>query len=252
MKELNFPLLEPDDIDLKIKQCTAKGIIMLAYKNARTDMRILDETVGPFNWKREHREVKGVLYCTISIFDERHGVWISKEDCGIKSRDDGEGNATKGEASDAFKRAGSCWGIGRELYSAPFLFLKVPTKEDGVTKSGKKRYVPEYPNETYRVSEIGYDDKRRINRLVIVDKFNNPVYQYGESKDGLKQYCEICGSEIIPFTNQDGKFVTVEQSIKGTIEVFGQILCYKCYQAMVNERNVKKKMAKEEKYAGKS
>ena len=124
-------LLTREDIEVKIKQVFEKGVVALLYKTARTDMQILDETYGPLNWDTDYKEIKGNLYCGIGVDNGERLVW--KWDCGIESREDGEGNEKKGEASDAFKRAGFKWGIGRELYTAPFIFIKAETTE----KNGK-------------------------------------------------------------------------------------------------------------------
>jgi hypothetical protein len=98
---------------------------------------------------------------------------LTKWDCGIESRADDDGNEKKGEASDAFKRAGFRWGIGRELYTVPFIFLFTQTEKD---KVGKYK-LSGFP--AFSVKDIEYDDKRRINKLVIVDeKSGKAVYTY--------------------------------------------------------------------------
>lgn len=106
-----FRLLTADDIEVKVKKVQANGAVLLLYKTARTDMDILDESVGAENWTDDYKEIKGNLYCAISIYEKEKGQWISKWDCGIESREDGDGNEKKGEASDAFKRAGFRWGM---------------------------------------------------------------------------------------------------------------------------------------------
>ena len=168
---LTFPLLGPDDIEVKIKKVSGKGAIGVLYKTSRTDMRILDEVVGPFGWKDAYDEIKGNLYCTIFIRDDT-GEWIGKTDCGTESREDGEGNEKKGEASDAFKRAGFKWGIGRELYSSPFIFLRIETEQD----NGRWKVTDPYFKPV--VKEIEYDDLRRINFLSITDTKGTVVYTY--------------------------------------------------------------------------
>ena len=60
------------------------------------------------------------MYCGISIYDNDKKEWITKWDCGVESA---FGDKEKGEASDAFKRAGFKWGIGRELYTSPFIWI---------------------------------------------------------------------------------------------------------------------------------
>lgn len=166
MKEIR--LLNADDIDVKVKQVSEKGAVLLLYKNARVDMNILDETFGAENWECDYKEIKDNLYCGIGvrISEEKPFVW--KWDCGIESREDG-GNEKKGEASDAFKRAGFKWGIGRELYTAGFTFASVPTIQNGSS------YKLANPFEKFKVKEIGYTD-RNITKLIIVDSKGNVVY----------------------------------------------------------------------------
>ena len=117
----NFRKLNADEIECRIGQIKATGLTLLLYKDARCDMNILDETVGPLNWKREH--TRDNRNCIVSIYDEEKKEWISKEDTGTESNTEAE----KGLASDSFKRACVNWGIGRELYTAPFIWVK---KED--------------------------------------------------------------------------------------------------------------------------
>ena len=112
-----FRLLRADEIETRVSTCTDKGITLLLYKDARADMNILDETVGAFGWKREH--TRDNANCTVSIWDDIKKQWIAKEDTGTESNTEKE----KGLASDSFKRACFNWGIGRELYTAPFIYI---------------------------------------------------------------------------------------------------------------------------------
>lgn len=170
-----FPLLKADQIECKVKQATSRGAALLLYKTARTDYDVLDQTVGPYNWQASYQEIKGNLYCTIAIRDPESDQWISKSNCGIESRDDGEGNEKKGEASDAMKRAGVTWGIGRELYTSPFIIADVPVDPDGAN-----RYKLKDKYERFDVAAIEYDDQRRISALTITGKFGRVVYTYPE------------------------------------------------------------------------
>ena len=172
-----FRLLNADEIEVKVKQVTEKGAVALLYKTARTDMTLLDETVGAENWQTDYREIKGNMYCGIGIWvdSERNSGYVWKWNCGTESREDGEGNEKKGEASDAFKRAGTTWGIGRELYTAPFIFLNVETKE----KNGKYYLADKF--QTFEVSEITYNENRTIKSVVIVDNHGTVVYGRGSS-----------------------------------------------------------------------
>lgn len=116
---MKFRDLNVDEIECRIAQVKSNGVMLLLYKDARCDMKILDETVGQENWQRDHKEYKGNLFCGIGIWDKTNSQWVWKWDCGAESFSDKE----KGEASDSFKRAGFNWGIGRELYTAPFVWI---------------------------------------------------------------------------------------------------------------------------------
>lgn len=162
MKEI--PLLTKEDIECRIQSVNDKGAVLLLYKTARADMRILDEVFGAMNWQRHHEVVNGNLFCTISIYDPDKGQWVSKQDCGVPSNTQGE----KGEASDAFKRAGFSWGIGRELYDSPFIWI-----------AGK---VGKY--DRFHVTDIQYDrEKREFIRLVIFDDKGKERYRLGTKTD---------------------------------------------------------------------
>ena len=126
-----FRDLRADEIECRVQSVKPFGLVLLLYKDARVDMNILDETVGASNWQREHYECKGNLYCRVGIrcdnvkYIEANGdtgiapEWVWKSDCGTESNTE----AQKGEASDSFKRACFNWGIGRELYTAPYTWI---------------------------------------------------------------------------------------------------------------------------------
>lgn len=124
-----FRTLTADEIDCRIAQVKGSGVSLLLYKDARCDQNILDETVGPMNWQRHHN--RDNANCVVSIWDAEKKQWIEKEDTGTESRTERE----KGLASDSFKRACFNWGIGRELYSAPFIFIKAD--KCNITTDGK-------------------------------------------------------------------------------------------------------------------
>lgn len=169
--------LTSNEIEVKVKQITEKGAIVLLYKTARVDMEILDETYGAMNWQCEYETIKDNLYCKIGVYDKEKNQWIWKQDCGIESRADGDGNEKKGEASDAFKRAGFKWGIGRELYTAPFTFLAVPTEQDE-----KGRWQLKERFQKFSVDGVWYDGDG-IAALVIKDNKGNNVLAW--KKDGF-------------------------------------------------------------------
>lgn len=123
--EYMFRDLKSDEIDCRVAQIKKTWLSLLLYKDARVDMNILDETVGPLNWDRDHKELKGNIYAGIGIWNEEKNRMIWKWDAGKESNTEAE----KGEASDSFKRAGVNWGIGRELYTAPQIFIPIEDKE---------------------------------------------------------------------------------------------------------------------------
>lgn len=121
---LTFRDLTKDEIDCRVQSVKGNGLVLLLYKDARVDQNILDETVGAENWQREHYECKGNLFCRVGINVAkepmlRSDCWVWKSDCGTESNTE----AQKGEASDSFKRACFNWGIGRELYTSPFIWI---------------------------------------------------------------------------------------------------------------------------------
>lgn len=161
-----FRLLNADEIECRVGQCfpdakNPTAVSILLYKDARCDMAILDETIGSTNWQRIHEFKDGKLYCTVSIWDKEKLMWIEKEDVGVESNTEAE----KGQASDSFKRACVNWGIGRELYTAPFIYIQANNGEN--IKRTK-----------FDLKSISYDDKGRIASLVIVDDKGNTRYTF--------------------------------------------------------------------------
>lgn len=187
-------LLKPDEIECRVGTISAKGCSLLLFKDARVDMKILDETYGVGNWQRTHEVINDNLFCTIEIWNDMIQQWVKKQDVGTESYTQKE----KGEASDSFKRAGFNVGIGRELYTSPFIWI-LPKKEMAPyntkeivvdKKSGnvdfqntEKEFYPYktdgkgglvYTTKTvFKVSEIGYTEDRKINKLVIIDNKGN-------------------------------------------------------------------------------
>lgn len=154
---MKFRDLTPEDIDVRVQSVKQNGLVLLLYKNARVDMNILDETVGAENWQREHYECKGNLFCRVGINvnykdSSLSDKWVYKSDCGTESNTE----AQKGEASDSFKRACFNWGIGRELYTSPFLWVK---DTDCKIENGKCY-------DKFKVSKIVIEDKK-IKALAI-------------------------------------------------------------------------------------
>ena len=163
-----FRELRADEIDCRISQVKRdlSGLSILLYKDARCDQNILDETVGPMNWKREH--TRDNRNCIVYIWDAEKGQWIGKEDTGTESNTEKE----KGLASDSFKRACFNWGIGRELYTAPFIWIK---KGDfTVDQNTNKVY------DRFTVTGIGYKDGVITGLEIKNQKLDRIVYRFGK------------------------------------------------------------------------
>jgi len=166
--KLEFRTLEADEIEVRVAQAKKNGVSLLLYKDARVDQNILDEKVGCLNWQRHHS--RDNANCIVSIWDEEKKQWIEKEDTGTESNTEKE----KGLASDSFKRACFNWGIGRELYSSPFIWVdsnNCTIKPTGRTdRYGKDIYGC---NDKFIVEQILYDKKRNIEALAIRNKTAN-------------------------------------------------------------------------------
>lgn len=161
-----FRTLEAHEIDCRIATINKEGLTLLLYKDARVDQNILDETVGCMNWQRTH--TRDNANCIVSIWDESKKMWIAKEDTGTESFTEKE----KGLASDSFKRACFNWGIGRELYSAPFIWISSEQAE--IKQNGNGKFVC---YNKFIVEQIIYDDKRNIVALSIKNtKTNKRVF----------------------------------------------------------------------------
>lgn len=157
--------LRAEEINVKPRQIFGGKALLLLYKDARVDMDILDEEYTPSGWQRKHKEINGNLFCTIEVWDKEKG-WVAKEDVGIES----DIEKQKGEASDSFKRAGTNWGIGRELYTTPPIWITLKKDE---SKDGKKLYTK------FHVSRIEYRD-HVITHLEIKDQWNEIRFQWEE------------------------------------------------------------------------
>ena len=183
MKELRFPLLNKDQIEVRVGQVSQKGCTLLLYKTSRTDAEILDQVVSPGNWQKRFYTLQGVgvgdsvrsiVVCSVGIYDDDKHEWIWKDDSGTESQVEQD----KGVCSDAFKRAsgGSCWGIGRELYYTGFIFAKVPTQQ----KSNGKGYELVDRFQTFEVKEISWrENPLTLKTLVIVDNNGQVVFSKG-------------------------------------------------------------------------
>lgn len=182
MSELKFRNLNADEVEARAGQEYESGLTLLLYKNARVDMAILDETVGPMNWQRDHKEIKGTMYAGIGIWDESKAQWVWKWDAGTESRTEKE----KGEASDSFKRAGTNWGIGRELYKSPFIWIK----KEFLRYNSKDKLTTKF-----EVTYLESSEDKEVTCLVVAAKNKGEpdvvAFSYGKPKEEKKPSAEL-------------------------------------------------------------
>lgn len=153
---VKFRDLRADEIEVRVGQAKEKGVSLLLYKTARVDMDILDETVGAANWQNKFYEHKGILFCSLGINTnyakpELPDRWVWKDDAGVESNQESE----KGNASDARKRSGTAFGIGRELYTAPFIWIKA--EDCSALRQNGQRWQC---FDTFEVEKIVIENKR--------------------------------------------------------------------------------------------
>ena len=168
MENHTIRLLKANEIECRVSIVKENGVSLLLYKDARVDQRILDETFGLFGWKRSQQCIDGNLYCTVAGYDKETGEWVAKQDVGTM----GYAEKEKSQASDSFKRACFNWGIGRELYTAPFIW--VPATDVAIKRNGDKLYCSDH----FSVRSIAYNGDREINSLIIANDSNQGQVVY--------------------------------------------------------------------------
>lgn len=221
-----FRDLRADEIDVRVATCNEKGVSLLLYKDARCDMNILDETVGSMNWQRKH--TRDNANCIVEIWDSDKNQWISKEDTGTESYTEKE----KGQASDSFKRACFNWGIGRELYTAPFIWISA----DSCNMKNNNGKWTTY--DRFMVDSITIENKRITGLSIKNIKTGDLVFTYGKApkKTSTKANkpvvqdkevkCPKCGKVMGAILKADGSVATPEQILEGCGG-----MCFDCYKA---------------------
>lgn len=221
--DIKFRPLTASDVECRAAQVTEKGVSLLLYKNARVDMAILDETVGPMGWQRHH--LRENANCIISIWDDEKKQWIDKEDTGTESNTEAE----KGLASDSFKRAGFNWGIGRELYTSPFIWI--PAAKVELYDTGRKTNYGK-PIMGCR-TRFSVDDlvveSGKVTGLAISDGKGTILFQYG--KTGASIHCDQCGKSITRLKRSDGSPYPLDEYMEHCTAKYGKILCPSCAKA---------------------
>lgn len=220
-------LLKAEEIECRVGTIKGNGLTLLLYKDARTDMRILNETYGNGYWQRTHEVINGNLFCNIEVWNDKINQWVKKQDVGIESRADGTGNEKKGEASDSFKRAGFNFGIGVELYTSPFIWIqpradmKPYNTKDLNNEPANEFYLYKqnaYTTKTvFKVSKIGYNDNREINKLEIVDNKGNVRFSLVPQEE-QKQILELMVriNELVAETHTDFEDIRKHYKVEST------------------------------------
>ena len=164
----NIRLLTADDIDVRIgsKNKDKTKAQLLLYKDARVDMAVLDEVFGVGLWQSDYKLIGDVLFCGIGVWIDDKWVWKWSNGVESKGTGDDDSNNIKGEASDAFKRAGFMWGIGRELYNCKGIWVDIV----------KDQFY------AFRVKEIAFNEKNLMpKKIIIIDQKGNVAYELGKN-----------------------------------------------------------------------
>ena len=212
-----FRTLRADEIDCRIAQVKDNGLSLLLYKDARCDQNILDEVVGPFNWKREH--TRDNRNCIVSIKNPETGEWVSKEDTGTESNTEKE----KGLASDSFKRACFNWGIGRELYTAPFIW--VSSKDCTITENrGRPACF-----DRFTVKGIGYTDGVITGIEIKNQKTGKICFRWGEISEEAPDKPEQPDDEppeVRPISQDAPGTVSTSGKLPGKAQTLSPVMNY--------------------------
>ena len=200
-------LAEPfndEDVFWRVDRSFGDWARVLCYLDARAVMDRLDAAVGPQNWQdKYHETASGKNVCKLSI--RVNYDWVTKSDGAGNTNIEGD----KGGLSDAFKRAGVKWGIGRHLYSlgdttvnlstnkpdCPKHYLVVASKRGEKTKYGVAPSIQKLQKHLYP-RERRLERIREVLRKEMVDKGDiyliieaaTAIYKDGKLvKNGLKE-----------------------------------------------------------------
>lgn len=205
---IKFRKLKADEVEVRVATVKEKGCSLLLYKDARVDMNLLDETVGAFNWQRRH--CRDNANCIVSIWDDTKKQWIEKEDTGTESFTEKE----KGLASDSFKRACFNIGIGRELYTAPFIWVT------NVNISESKGKFTTY--DKFSVTAIDYDENGTISHLTVYNDTKKAVcYQFNNGKSEYikthEQPKEAVKEENTPVAEKEEELTEYQTKVRNNL-----------------------------------
>lgn len=217
MDMLKFRPLTADDVEVRISTVKKNGVQLLLYKDARVDQNVLDESVGVENWQKKYEMIGGNLFCSVGILVDRGaGIkeWIWKQDVGVESYTEKE----KGQASDAFKRACFCLGIGRELYTAPFIWISADKVE--IKDAGKDTYKC---YERFAVRSMTVSDGR-ITALSVINSKGIEVFSYGKrtAQSAIQEPTQVYEQKPMLVTDAEIKILEAELARTGVTK---QVIC---------------------------
>jgi hypothetical protein len=217
MDMLKFRPLTADDVEVRISTVKKNGVQLLLYKDARVDQNVLDESVGVENWQKKYEMIGGNLFCSVGILVDRGaGIkeWIWKQDVGVESYAEKE----KGQASDAFKRACFCLGIGRELYTAPFIWISADKVE--IKDAGKDTYKC---YERFAVRSMTVSDGR-ITALSVINSKGIEVFSYGKrtAQSATQEPTQVYEQKPMLVTDAEIKILEAELARTGVTK---QVIC---------------------------
>ncbi len=177
----------------------------VAYIDARDAENMLDNVCGPENWQDAYREIKGQMFCGISI--KCNDEWITKWDTGTSGNFEKE----KSLSSDAFKRAAVKWGIGRFLYDTDVIYI--------ATNEAKKDKNYPYPVDSNgkRIWNLTkhFNNNKKANSGIKPDDIAPEEKSYKKISDF--QYInlrEICDSLDFPIDETLQKMAKVVYQLK--------------------------------------
>lgn len=184
-----FRYLRCDEVDARVSMINEKGLSLLLYKDARCDQNILDETVGSMNWQRHHSRENA--NCIVSLWDADKCQWVEKEDTGTESFTEKE----KGLASDSFKRACFNWGIGRELYTAPFIWIPAKDKDGGENYTASEKNGKPTTYDRFEVTFMNVENGKITALNIENTKKRKTVYVFGNIFPDQPTCC-VCGKTV--------------------------------------------------------
>jgi len=115
-KTLTAPI-QPNEIEWRIQSKGNGKMTIVPYITNRCVMERFDKAFGAENWTSEFREITNGFICRLTVIVKDRTIY--REDGASKTNIEPE----KGGISDAMKRAAVQFGLGRDLYNYPRVFV---------------------------------------------------------------------------------------------------------------------------------